>query len=71
MLIDHFYTWMGFICGAIYFTGFELLIIAILLFNGHDGLECPLGIDEGDLGALLEVGRLLRAGSESNWNRPR
>ncbi len=46
LLVEHFYAWMGLFGRTINLAGLELLIIAKLLLNGHDGLQCSLSIDE-------------------------
>src|SRR5438876_227925 len=49
LLVHCLHAWMGFFCCAIDFACLVLLIVVILLFNGHDGLERTMLIDQGDL----------------------
>ena len=61
---------MGFICGAIDFTGLKLFAVAKLLFEGHDGLQGAMGIDQGDLRAFVQGCSLLIGGCECDGYRP-
>src|SRR6266516_176651 len=69
LLVHRFHTRMRFFCCAIDFACLVLLIVAILLFNRHDGLERTMLIEQGSLRAFFQGSSLFRSRRERNRYR--
>src|SRR5713226_93560 len=70
LLVEYFNAGVGLFGRAVDLAGLVLFVIPKFLFDGHDGLQRTMRINERDLHPLLQALRLRLADGQANRHRP-